>query len=90
MFLVVVSGWKQNMTFTTLGSKTSMQIQCAEVCLELGSLETARHFPSPHSGTIGSLGQLMGNCHQQVPSERTILNCSLQDPEDWGRILVAT
>lgn len=90
MFLVVVSGWKQNMTSTTWGSKTSMQIQHAEMCLELGSLETALHFPSPHSGTIGSLGQLMGNCHQQDSSERTILNCSLQEPEDWGRTLVAT
>lgn len=27
----------------------------------------------------------MGNCHQQIPLERTILNCSLEDPEDWGK-----
>lgn len=87
----MVNGWKpNNMTFTTSGSKRPHKDRhadflLAEMCLRLGSLETTLHFPCPHSGTVGSLDQLMGSCPQQTPSERTTLNCSQEDPEDRGK-----
>lgn len=91
LILVMVTGWKPNEQHHSLLwvpralIKISMQMQCAEMCLKLGILEPAPYIPCPHSGTVGILGQLIGNYHQQIPSERTILSGSLEDPEDWGK-----
>lgn len=65
-------------------TKASMQIQHAEMCLKLGSLEPTLHFPRLHSRTVRPAD---GHHHHQIPSEKTILNfsCTLEDSEDWGK-----